>query len=64
MAASPAGVPRMLANVAAFSMKLAGVLLPDESPGLAIPRFWVNVAVAAVAVSDVLRFVRCLQVVL
>ena len=63
----------MLANVAACSMKLAGVSLPEKPPTLAnalaeaaavASTFWVNDEGAAVAALDVLRFVRCLQVVL
>ena len=63
----------MLANVAAFSTKVTGVSLLDEPPTLAIAlaeaaaaasNFWVDVEGAAVAALDVLRFVRCLQVVL
>ncbi len=63
----------MLANVAACSMKFAGVSLPDKptAPANALAEaaavastFCVDVEVAAVATLDVLRFVRCLQVVL
>ena len=54
-------------------MKFVGVSVPDKPPTLAnalaeaaaaAPTFWVNGEVAAVAALDVLRFVRCLQVVL
>ena len=63
----------MLANVATFSTKLAGVSLFDRPPGpvdalaeaaAVASMFSLSVEVAAVGALDVLRFVRCLQVVL
>ena len=54
-------------------MKFVGVSLPDKPPTLAdalaeaaavASTFWVNGEVGEAAAPDVLRFVRCLQVVL
>ena len=73
VADSWAGVPGRLASVAASSTKFVGVSLPDKPPTLAdalaeaaavASTFWVNGEVEEVAALDVLRFVRCLQVVL